>query len=215
MVQFGTGRWVLSLYIHMDHLVVHVVHDFFLFVIEFLVATGAPVGVSDTLERYGRPTPDDDEPILEKKAAPAMQFGGNGHPSDGGGNGKNGGSKNGNGGGRFMTEDQLRSYSARGREAANCEEDRALLKRTREELARTQAAAFKPLRERVDGILELTNEDAFRAALDRLRSDAPKLIANARPGTADVIERALTAGEFNRRARRVVSSRPARRRVNA
>ncbi len=181
---------------------------------EFLVAAGVPVGVTDTLERYGRPMPDDDEQLLEKKAAPMMQFSGGGAGRFGGnGNGGERGSGSGNGGG-FMTEDELRHYAGRTREAANCAEDRALLKRTREELAKTQAAAFKPLRERVEGILELTNEDAFRAALDRLRSDAPNLIADARPGTAAVIERALTAGEFNRRARRVVCAKPTRRRVN-
>lgn len=162
---------------------------------KFLVEAGADMGMTDAMERYGRSLPDDGERLLKKSVVP-NPFGGNGN-----GNG-NGNTPFGINGGRPQPELNGETEPI---EQAN--ESRRLLKRTQDELLNVQSAAIGPLRERLAGILELTNETAFRAALKKLREDMPNLLVNVKRDTVAVLERGLTADAFNRCARDIVRKR--------
>jgi hypothetical protein len=159
----------------------------------FLRDSGAPVGVKNTLERYNRPVPQDDDALLKPTAPqnpmlssvpvippghqtsgdpvrPGEKTGGNSAPPVSAGS---------------FANSATRDVPAVGR----------LLAAARIELAGAQDKVLQPLRARLTAIAEMTDIEAQRAALETLRADLPEMLKamNANPETAKVFENTLSA----------------------
>lgn len=164
-----------------------------------LTDLGVEIGVEDVRERYGRRKPEPGEDVLEK-VTPVNPLGGFGGPDLVSKNGKP--SSNGRNGipsdGAVMDEFSNEAL-----------EDRLLLKRARENLAKTSAEVFQPVLERFQGVLSQTNEFAFWAALEKVRQDFPDLLTqiNSDPKSAKVLEGMQISALFNGLAQGLVGKR--------
>lgn len=163
-------------------------------VFEFMSKSGVDVGKNQLREHFNVPPPDpDDEVVKSPMEQMAEQMGGMGSPFGGGGSSRLGE-------GEGEPEDR---FAQNTRHMANQrlspEVDAKLLQAARTELAKDMDEALKPLRERIEGVLEMPNEKAMQAAVRKLRADLPALLReiNRNPANADALYKAMTAGWFN------------------
>ncbi len=82
---------------------------------------------------------------------------------------------------------------------SNRKQPSRLVSMAREELARAQAKALLPIRQRLAEIERMGDEVAQKEALVKLRGDLPSLLKkmNVNPATAKAIEKAMAASFFN------------------
>jgi phage gp29-like protein len=153
---------------------------------EFLLSAGVKLSVTDASEVFGVPVaqPDDKDLLTPPVQMPVPLA-----PGFGGKPGMNG---NGNGNG---APKQRTGFAANEKAL----EDRLLLKNAAKDLVLKQQEVLRPIKERIDGILEMTNALAFQASLEKLQSDLPDLLrsTNADPATARVLEEAIGASLLN------------------
>lgn len=138
---------------------------------DFLVRNGAPLSVRGTMERYGRPLPEAGDDLLR---LPSPQ------PSPPG-----------EGAGQVALPNESRK---------EVESAQAKLKaRGEKALALALANDLKPIRDRLDRILAIENEDLLRSKLSSFLAELPSLARSigADPESAKVIEQVISAGLVN------------------
>ncbi len=169
---------------------------------EFLVNHGAPVGITGTLERYGRPMPDKEDELLTPAKVETA-----GIPRDAGqataSNAKTGTA------GTAVSNALEPAVSAGQSGTARpvptlfevgtpYQEDR-LAANALDRLAAAQAEVLQPVRSRLAEIMRIDDPEYQRAALRNFVRDLPAMLeqVNREPGTADVIEGLIAAGLLN------------------
>jgi len=155
---------------------------------QFLINAGAPVGVKATLERYGRSLPDTDDETL--KPAPVPAFGSSSLPVPNATRG--------------AADHAVRPSIAN--EAAGTaivlrasQANAKLAQNSLQQIAAAFAEDFKPLRDRIEYILGIPEQEYFFNALKNLQADLPKLLLeiNADPRSAKALEDAFASSAIN------------------
>ena len=144
----------------------------------FLLTNGAPVAVADALERYNRPTPGKDEPLLKAPAGGAAAA---------------------------AQEDDNEATIERAANEARVAQDRAdaanlkLQQVSLRAFAQGKAKDFAPVAEMLDQIADIDDWKLMRAALDGLRKDLPKILTQmgVKPAAVKPLAEAMAAGIFN------------------
>lgn len=164
----------------------------------FLVEHGVPVGRADTAERYGRPLPNDDEPVLVKAAAPITQPTGTSpapapQPA---------------GNATSPEVDTIDNAEA----GAGLPRDPAIIANVAEAQRQAIAAAFardlQPLSDRLKAILTIEDPAIFAAKLKALRDEAPQLLRDmgADPDAARELESMLSKAMLDGLARKPLAA---------
>lgn len=160
---------------------------------QFLIDNGAQVGIDATREELGVPKPAEDEPLFEKRQAQPVGNQGQSIPIDFGEDAGN----------------TARNDTQKTADAAMGE----LQRKTLSMLADAKADAYKPLADRLLGILELPTQEAQQVALSNLEKDWPRILheMNEASGNAiSVLEGAQWAALFNGLSQTAVATHPRR-----
>jgi phage gp29-like protein len=136
---------------------------------EFLTKHGVKLAKKETAERYGRKIAEDGDEVLEAAQAPPQP-----------------GMEDGN---------RLPAMSF----ANEAREQHGLLAASMRRAASAQAHVLEPLRERMQAVIDMPNEEAFRVALHNLREQLPAILhaINENPEGERAIADAMSAGFFN------------------
>lgn len=153
---------------------------------DFLIKNGAPLGLTDTMERYGRDMPEPDDEVLSGPPEPQMPPGMGGMPGMPGAENDQGGDQNPMVSRYAANEDAL---------AAN----RELVFNAVSQFRGATLVALRPIIDRLEAIAEMPNEETFYAAVRKLRDDLPELAEeiNRDPANAQALEQAMAAGLLN------------------
>ena len=136
-----------------------------------LAALGFPLSQTQLAEDYEREAATGDDVLKKPVAAPAD--GGMAQPM-------------------WQGNSTLKFQKELGNESLD---QRKLITNATQQLAKQQAIVLAPLKQRLKMIQSLANEDAFRAAVQKLRSDLPAILLqiNRSPVTAKILENTIAA----------------------